>query len=141
MESQKFSTMIGAINQLIADVDTALNGVTCTSDAEKLTISELIDISTNISNIYPKLDKFAAAELYHIIGMEDFSVNQQITFLSSAKELLKRRSIAKPFIFMSTHLKEVNNHICAIDKNSKYKCNIAGITCGNGKWDDRGCCW
>lgn len=130
MESQKFSTMIGAINQLIFDTDTALKGVTCTADVEKLTITELIDVSTNISNIYPKLDRFAATELYHIIGMEDLSINQQITFLSSAKALLKRRAVAKSFMFMATSLKELSSHMCAIDKSSEYKCKVAGITCG-----------
>lgn len=130
MEFQKFSILIGAINQLVFDTDTALHGVTCTADAEKLTIPELIDISTNVSNIYPKLDRFAATELYHIVGMEDLSVNQQITFISSAKALLRRRAVAKSFMFMATSLKELNSHMCAIDKNSGYKCKVAGITCG-----------
>ena len=127
MEQQRFSTLISNLNEFISEIDNILQGVKCPSDVENLSVKQLLDMADKLKNIESKYDSFCSAELYHIIGMENMSVNQQLIFLETVKNLLNKRPLIKPFFMLNQDV--LRGHINAVGKQSKYKCKLAGIEC------------
>ena len=84
-------------------------------------------MADKLKNIESKYDSFCSAELYHIIGMENMSVNQQLIFLETAKNLLNKRPLIKPFFMLNQEV--LRGHVNAVGKHGKYKCKLAGIEC------------
>ena len=101
MEQQRFSALISNLNEFISEIDNILQGVKCSSDVENLSVKQLLDMTDKLKNIESKYDSFCSAELYHIIGMENMSVNQQLIFLETTKNLLNKRPLIKPFFMLN----------------------------------------
>ena len=127
MEQQRFSTLISNLNEFISEIDNILQGVKCPSDVENLSVKQLLDMTDKLKSIASKYESCCSAELYHIIGMENMSVNQQLIFLETAKNLLNKRPLIKPFFMLNQEV--LRGHVNAVGKHGKYKCKLAGIEC------------